>query len=140
LDILRLIAFLFVFVVHRMDFLLIAPDKTFWVYNLCLLGDFGVPVFFLLSAFLITELLLRETDRVGTIHISAFYVRRILRIWPLYFATFFGLVLLGHFLRGAGPKNPASWLAFTFFAGNWVYMPLRLDSSISGQSALEHLR
>src|SRR5262245_32552606 len=85
LDVLRLIAFLIVFIVHRMDFLRIDPAQHFWLYNLCLLGDFGVPVFFLLSAFLITELLFRESDRLGAIHIKAFYMRRILRIWPLYF-------------------------------------------------------
>ncbi|HMJ63068.1 MAG TPA: acyltransferase family protein [Bryobacteraceae bacterium] len=119
LDVLRLIAFLFVFLVHRMDFLPIDPAKHFWPYNICLLGDFGVPVFFLLSAFLITELLLRENDPAGTIHVKAFYMRRILRIWPLYFAVFFGLVLLARFLHGAGPRAPGSWLAFSFFAGNW---------------------
>ena len=119
LDVLRFLAFLIVFIVHRMDFLPIDPAKHYWLYNLCLLGDFGVPVFFLLSAFLITELLFREQDQIGTIHPKAFYMRRILRIWPLYFAVFYGLVLLGHFVRGAGPKDPHSWLAFTFFAGNW---------------------
>jgi peptidoglycan/LPS O-acetylase OafA/YrhL len=119
LDVLRLFAFLSVFLVHRMDFLPIDPAKHFWLYNFCLLGDFGVPVFFLLSAFLITELLLRENDQAGTIHVKAFYMRRILRIWPLYFAVFFGLVLLARFLHGAGPTVPASWLAFTLFAGNW---------------------
>ena len=46
-------------------------------------------------------------------------MRRILRIWPLYFLVFFGLVLLNQFLPYAGAKDPASWLAFTFFAGNW---------------------
>jgi peptidoglycan/LPS O-acetylase OafA/YrhL len=119
LDVLRFVAFLFVFLVHRMDFLPVDPARHFWLFNIGLLGDFGVPVFFLLSAFLITELLMRENDRTGTIHPKAFYMRRILRIWPLYFGVFYGLVLLGHFLRGAGPKDPNSWLAFTFFAGNW---------------------
>lgn len=74
-----------------MDFLPIDPAQHYWAYNLCLLGDFGVPVFFLLSAFLITELLMRESDQVGTIDPGAFYARRILRIWPLYFAVFYGL-------------------------------------------------
>ena len=115
----RFLAFLIVFIVHRMDFLPIDPAKHSWLFNLCLLGDFGVPVFFLLSAFLITELLFREQDQIGTIHPKAFYMRRILRIWPLYFAVFYGLVLLGHFVRGAGPRDPASWFAFTFFSGNW---------------------
>lgn len=119
LDALRFLAFLFVFIVHRMDFLRIDPAKHYWLHNLCLLGNFGVPVFFLLSAFLITELLFREHEQIGTIHAKAFYMRRMLRIWPLYFAVFYGLVLLGQFVRGAGPTQPASWLAFTFFSGNW---------------------
>ena len=119
LDVLRLIAFTIVFIVHRMDFIPIDPARHYWLYNICLLGDFGVPVFFLLSAFLITELLFRESDETGTIRFKAFYMRRILRIWPLYFLVFFGLVLLGRFLPYVGAKNPVSWLAFTFFAGNW---------------------
>jgi peptidoglycan/LPS O-acetylase OafA/YrhL len=119
LDALRLLAFLSVFTVHRMDHLPIDPGRHFWLYNICLLGNFGVPVFFLLSAFLITELLLREEDRVGTIHIGSFYIRRILRIWPLYFAVFYGLVLLTQFVPWTGPTDPRSWLAFTLFAGNW---------------------
>ena len=42
-------------------------------------------IFFLLSAYLITELLIRERTSTGGIHLGAFYTRRILRIWPLYF-------------------------------------------------------
>jgi peptidoglycan/LPS O-acetylase OafA/YrhL len=119
LDVLRFLAFLSVFTVHRMDHLPIDPARHFWFYNICLLGNFGVPVFFLLSAFLITELLMREQDRLGTIHIRSFYMRRILRIWPLYFAVFYGLILLNHFIPNTGASDPLSWLAFTFFAGNW---------------------
>ena len=94
LDVLRFIAFLIVFIVHRMDFIPIDPAQHYWLYNICLLGNFGVPVFFLLSAFLITELLFRESDETGKIQVKSFYIRRILRIWPLYFLVFFGLVLL----------------------------------------------
>jgi peptidoglycan/LPS O-acetylase OafA/YrhL len=49
-------------------------------------GAYGVDLFFVLSSFLITTLLLRERDTTGTVDIRAFYVRRILRIWPLYFS------------------------------------------------------
>ena len=48
-------------------------------------GADGVGLFFLLSAFLITELLRRERETTGAIHLKKFYVRRVLRIWPLYF-------------------------------------------------------
>jgi peptidoglycan/LPS O-acetylase OafA/YrhL len=76
-------------------------------------------VFFFLSAFLITELLERERSATGTIDVRAFYVRRILRIWPLYFLVFFALVLLNQVLPGAGADSPAKWLFFMLFAGNW---------------------
>ncbi|HXQ26600.1 MAG TPA: acyltransferase [Candidatus Acidoferrales bacterium] len=50
-------------------------------------GSFGVHIFFVISGFLITTLLLRERDRCGKISIRDFYIRRALRIWPLYYAT-----------------------------------------------------
>lgn len=78
----------------------------------------GFQYFFLLSAFLITELLTRERVRTGKIHIKAFYIRRILRIWPLYFLVFFGWILLTPLFREF-TLPPAAWLAFTLFAGNW---------------------
>jgi len=48
-------------------------------------GKLGVALFFVLSGFLITYLLLAERQTAGRIHIGNFYVRRVLRIWPLYF-------------------------------------------------------
>lgn len=45
----------------------------------------GVDFFFIISGFLITYLLLKERDISGQIHIGKFYLRRILRIWPVYF-------------------------------------------------------
>ena len=57
------------------------------------LGRLSVTLFFVLSGFLITYLLLVEKQRAGQISVRQFYVRRILRIWPLYF-----LVVLASFL------------------------------------------
>ena len=51
------------------------------------LGEFGVHVFFGISGFLITTLLLREQERYGAISLRDFYIRRALRIWPVYYAT-----------------------------------------------------
>ena len=48
-------------------------------------GELGVVLFFVLSGFLITYLLLEEESQTGGILIRNFYIRRILRIWPLYF-------------------------------------------------------
>jgi peptidoglycan/LPS O-acetylase OafA/YrhL len=47
-------------------------------------GRFGVNIFFLISGFLITSLLLREEENTGTISVSNFYSRRVLRIFPAY--------------------------------------------------------
>jgi len=122
LDALRFFAFLCVFVFHRMDYVDTDPVRDVWLARLGNIGPFGVPVFFLLSAFLITELLLRERERAGRIHVQAFYMRRILRIWPLYFLVFFGLAFLNHFVPGTGTDDPMAWLAFTFFTGNWYIL------------------
>ena len=54
-------------------------------------GDIGVNFFFVLSGFLITFLLLSERRFTGRIAIAAFYMRRVLRIWSLYFVV----VLIG---------------------------------------------
>lgn len=60
-------------------------------------GGEGVNLFFVLSGFLITYLLMVEKDKNQTISIKKFYVRRVLRIWPLYIT--FGLVsILGAYL------------------------------------------
>ncbi len=49
-------------------------------------GFLGVDMFFVLSGFLIVTLLLRERDRKGQFSLWHFYVRRTLRIFPLYYA------------------------------------------------------
>lgn len=49
-------------------------------------GDLGVSAFFVLSGFLITWLLLKEHRATGTIGVRQFYVRRVLRIFPAYYA------------------------------------------------------
>jgi peptidoglycan/LPS O-acetylase OafA/YrhL len=94
LDILRALAFLLVFVAHG---LVSELDKPTQLGAIGRAGEFGVCVFFFLSSYLITELLLREKRETHTIHIPAFYVRRILRIWPLYFAMIGGAWFYGLF-------------------------------------------
>ncbi len=57
-------------------------------------GKLGVTLFFVLSGFLITYLLLAEEHSFKRISIRKFYVRRILRIWPLYFI----IIILAFFI------------------------------------------
>ena len=49
-------------------------------------GGLGVSIFFVISGFLITTLLLQEEDRTGTIHLRRFYFRRTFRIFPPFYA------------------------------------------------------
>jgi peptidoglycan/LPS O-acetylase OafA/YrhL len=64
------------------------PDSGAFFYR----GAPAVSFFFTLSGFLITYLLLDEERRTGGIDVKSFYLRRVCRIWPLYFAViFFGL-------------------------------------------------
>jgi peptidoglycan/LPS O-acetylase OafA/YrhL len=120
LDVLRLCAFLFVFFVHRLDLAPIDPTEYYWAHHISLVGNYGVPLFFFLSAFLITELLNREQQIFGSINVKSFYIRRILRIWPLYFTFFFGIVLLTSTTTIFGRTIPTdAQLAFTLFSGNW---------------------
>jgi len=119
LDALRFFAFLCVFYLHTDGYFKIDPTQHLWCWRSRVIGAYGVPVFFLLSAYLVTDLLFRERERTGRIHIPSFYMRRILRIWPLYFSMFIGLALLNRFIPGVGTDNPKAWLAFTFLWGNW---------------------
>jgi peptidoglycan/LPS O-acetylase OafA/YrhL len=58
------------------------------------LGRLSVTLFFVLSGYLITYLLLAERKVSGNISVGKFYIRRVLRIWPLYYLV----VLLAFFL------------------------------------------
>ena len=49
------------------------------------LGNLGVRVFFVISGFLITTLLLEESDRTGTVSLRQFYLRRCFRIFPAFY-------------------------------------------------------
>jgi peptidoglycan/LPS O-acetylase OafA/YrhL len=59
-----------------------------------LFANLGVRVFFVISGFLITGLLIREIDRRDTISLSRFYFRRTLRIFPPYYTLIIVMVVL----------------------------------------------
>lgn len=80
LDALRFGAFLLVFCAH-------IPTESNWFLAIRGFGAFGLSIFFALSAYLIVTLLIKEQETTDTIRVGAFAVRRILRIWPLYFAV-----------------------------------------------------
>jgi peptidoglycan/LPS O-acetylase OafA/YrhL len=114
LDSLRFFAFLAVFSAHCCH--LFKPVGWFvTIVSEC--GNFGVDLFFVLSAYLLTELLLRERDSSGEVDVRAFYVRRGLRIWPLYFTYLGGLFVFSRFRFGSHIPL-ADFGAFAIFMGN----------------------
>lgn len=94
------------------------------------LASFGVTMFFALSGFLITYLLLSEKTKTETIAIRKFYVRRILRIWPLYYLyLIIVLVIIGFSL------DKFSWMYFVLLPN----VPFALNASAVFTATLPYL-
>jgi peptidoglycan/LPS O-acetylase OafA/YrhL len=110
LDGVRAISFLIVFVAHAgLD----------WVVP----GRLGVDIFFLLSGYLITFLLIREYSATGSISLRHFYMRRALRIFPPMYAIFGSTVLLlwlSHQMAGITWAGVCSQL---FYYQNYFFHP-----------------
>lgn len=73
-------------------------------------GEDAVDFFFTLSGFLITYLLLLEIKKTNTISIRQFYLRRMFRIWPVYFL----IVITGFFIFTVVYKQIYGFSYFTF--------------------------
>ncbi len=87
------------------------------------LGGAAVTFFFVLSGFLITYLLLEEKRKTGTVSLTTFYLKRVLRIWPLYYL----IVVLGLFVL---PHVPA--LIVPRFAEAYEHAPAVLPALFLG--------
>ncbi|HWP83957.1 MAG TPA: acyltransferase [Terriglobia bacterium] len=85
-------------------------------------GFIGVDIFFVLSGFLITSLLVQEYDGAGTIRLKAFYLRRVLRLFPALLAMLiafstFSIAVWG--FEGARSRLVDSLIAL-FYMANWA--------------------
>jgi peptidoglycan/LPS O-acetylase OafA/YrhL len=126
LDVLRFFAFLAVFLQHSFQ-----HTPAFYypkthrgisgaiVSTLAWSGGYGVDLFFVLSAFLITQLLVREQEEIGALDVKRFYMRRILRIWPLYF-FFLGVIAIG-----------GIWFEPIHASARWLMMYLLLSGNLA---------
>jgi peptidoglycan/LPS O-acetylase OafA/YrhL len=114
LDGLRALSVLLVVVLHTLlarDVFHLVPPIYFILGN----GAMGVSIFFVISGYLITTLLLREREKASRISLRSFYLRRAFRILPpLYFYLLF-LALLGltHHLPGMNWREMVTALTFT---------------------------
>jgi peptidoglycan/LPS O-acetylase OafA/YrhL len=85
-------------------------------------GYLGVDLFFAISGFLITTLLLREREATGRISLRAFYIRRTLRIFPLYYAVIAAYIIAVLALeRNTAPGREffANLPYFLTYTSNW---------------------
>lgn len=98
-------------------------------------GGFGVTVFFFLSGYLITTLLLREQARDGSISLPRFYLRRLLRLTPPLFFTMLAAALLVLMGLAKGPLDPMTLFSQFFFFFNY-YSLSGLAVSIDGLGVL----
>jgi peptidoglycan/LPS O-acetylase OafA/YrhL len=139
LDVLRFAAFCLVFVHHHFPSVpgLYNPHLgkllAITVSSISAAATYGVDIFLALCSYLITELLLREKARTGTVDVKWFYFRRILRIWPLYF-FFLALALATNGLMPNERVSVKAVVAFLLFSGNWWMM-----SALRGVSVINPL-
>jgi peptidoglycan/LPS O-acetylase OafA/YrhL len=84
-------------------------------------GAVGVELFFVLSGFLITTLLVRETQRTGQVKLGMFFLRRTLRIVPAYFCLL--LVVAMMTAAGATSMTATDWAAAATWTVNFHERP-----------------
>lgn len=121
-DSLRFLSFLLVFLHHSP-----IPVDNF-LHKISQAGGIGVSFFFVLSGFLITYILLLEkVNSNNVISLKNFFIRRILRIWPLYYAMvlfafctpyILSILHLAYSNEGYSPK----WFFTLAFLENYVMM------------------
>ena len=134
LDSLRFFAFFGVFLCHCVAVPNIIPQNSFagrTLQTFCYNGARGVQMFFVISGFIITYLLISEKIATGGISLKNFYFRRTLRIWPLFYliiiyvflikpllSQHFGIHWKFEFSDGYMNANPNPWV-WSFFLGNF---------------------
>jgi peptidoglycan/LPS O-acetylase OafA/YrhL len=88
--------------------LMVVKDHALWMPGWPKALDFGylgVDMFFTISGFLIVTLMIRERRRTGKIDVLAFYARRTLRIFPIYYASIFAVLLFYLSISGWLPSG-----------------------------------
>jgi peptidoglycan/LPS O-acetylase OafA/YrhL len=141
LDVVRFFAFAAIFLHHELPRDVTQQQNGAFLGHLSLRAQallsgtanafgFGLALFFTLSAYLIGTLLLREKELYGNVDLRAFYIRRILRIWPLYF---FGLAIGCVFAIFIAKKLHDLLLlaSFGLMVGNWFSMIWRMSNPMT---------
>lgn len=118
IDGMRGVAILLVLIAHLDMNAGVGIDRIEWIERL---GDLGVKIFFVLSGFLITSLLVTEQRRTGRIAIVRFIIRRSLRIFPPAYLYIFSITLAA--AAGWLESRPADALAALTYTMNFNVAP-----------------
>ena len=128
LDALRFFAAIGVFLLHALNARVEGSDNPGWmnyVRDFSTTGALGINLLHVMSGFLITLLLLQEEKALGKFSVVKYYLRRTLRIWPLYLlivtTSFFVIPPLLNFL-GKDYHETANPLAYYLFWGNFYIL------------------
>ena len=81
-------------------------------------GDLGVDLFFVISGFLIGSILFKEYKRTKTLNFKSFYLRRFLRLFPVYF---FSMIIALYFLDGNGAERWTTAWSNLIYVNNYVF-------------------
>ena len=128
LDGVRGLAILLVLLVHITEIVRDLPIARYLSF-----GWIGVDLFFVLSGFLITRILLDTHSNAG--YFRRFYIRRGLRIWPLYYVFLVCMLLLVHVLaKPAFSGSSAGGEHFKFALVSPVYLYLFFAQNLNPQS------
>jgi peptidoglycan/LPS O-acetylase OafA/YrhL len=109
-----------------------------WIYTASLWGWAGVNLFFVLSGFLITSILLESREKPH--YFRNFYGRRVLRIWPVYVLLLVVVYLEAPWFIGltiTEAIKTAPWLAYIFFVQNLLHSALPPAISPTWSLAIE---
>lgn len=134
LDALRGLAALGVFCFHRfgiyLDITGVENKSWFQAFQTVMSKGFqGVSFFFTLSGFLITWLALKEINRSKTFNSGHFFIRRVLRIWPVYLVTVLFLFIVFPMISSA--EIPYSLWQFGLFLANFNEISAGADSNLN---------
>jgi len=98
----------------------------------------GVQIFFVISGYLITKLLMIEREKTGRIDLKDFYIRRILRIFPVFFLYIIVLVLLKWSVMPNVFKDYSLILFAALYLWNYKHYFIQESASDNGNFYLSH--
>ena len=105
-------------------------------------GFLGVDLFFVLSGYLISSLIIKEYRKTGSLNLYNFYIRRARRLLPaVYFMITVGLVIMVLFNEVLLRKSHLDAIFGYIYSSNWWYIFHKLDyfDSFGAQSPFKHL-